>query len=468
MNNNSNDGEKYDIFNFLDEHIVENGKLHTHTSMHNPKGAYFIKASELDFFYQLYENALFNNKELHITEKHEEISPVIIDLDFRYELETHERKHNETHVKKIINLYIDEICNLFDVDRGDKRLSSFVFERDNIYKTKGITKDGIHIMFPYIVSLPVAQYYIRNNILKKIEEIINDLEFKNPIADVVDRSIISPNTCWLLFGSNKDKPKGNPYKLKYTFDGDGNKTVIEDYDFEGNSLVKFFSIRNKSDSDLTFIREDKLSILELTNKKKIVKIKPLISIDYSPDRIAELVAIFSQDRSENYTNWLEVGWALHNIDPNSQELLNIWIEFSKKSSKYTEGICEREWEKSKSEGLTIKSLHYWAKIDNYHKYLEFKNKDINKFIDISIKTQSNYDIAFVLYKMYEYDFIYSDNEWYTYKNHIWHRETDGMSLRQKISTELCKKYFIIISNYNTFAISSDITEEEKEEYKKKR
>ena len=69
--------------------------------------------------------------------------------------------------------------------------------------------------------------------------------------------------------------------------------------------------------------------------------------------------------------------------------------------------------------------------------------------------------------MYEYDFIYSDNDWYIFKNHIWHKEMDGMSLRQKISTELCNKYFRVISNYNIMAVSSELTEEEKEEYKKK-
>ena len=33
MNTESNKEYKYDIFSFLDEHIVENGKVHTHTSM---------------------------------------------------------------------------------------------------------------------------------------------------------------------------------------------------------------------------------------------------------------------------------------------------------------------------------------------------------------------------------------------------------------------------------------------------
>jgi hypothetical protein len=171
--------------------------------------------------------------------------------------------------------------------------------------------------------------------------------------------------------------------------------------------------------------------------------------------------MLNESRIENYSQWLEVGWVLHNIDPNSDELLDIWIDFSKKSDKFKEGECEKIWEKSKNEGLSLATLHYWAKIDNYPKYKEFRDKDVDNYIESSIKTQSNYDIAIVLYKMYEYDFVYCSEDWYIYKNHRWNRENDGMSLRQKISTELCDKYFRIISDYNKLAGSENITEEEK-------
>lgn len=472
MNQNSNDAKKYDIFNFLDDHIVEKGKVHTHTSMGKPYGSYFIKPTELDTFYHLYEEAIFNNHELHITERREEIAPIIIDLDFKYELDTNERKHNKQHIVKIINLYIEEICNLFNIEHNDKRLTCFVFERDQIYLTKGgLKKDGIHMMFPFIISYSDAQYYIRDNILKKIGDIINELGLKNTISDIVDLSIIKPNSGWCLYGSNKYLPevKNDPYKLKYIFESGNNEVDIVDY-FEAKNinLTQFFSIKNKKESELTSVKEDKISILESNNKKKTTKISKISAhINYDPLRINELISILSVQRSDNFSQWLEVGWALHNIDPNSQELLDIWIDFSKKSSKFKEGVCEKEWERSKLEGLTIKSIHYWAKIDNYAKYMEYKNKDIEKFIDVTIKTQSNYDIAYVLYKMYEYDFTYSDNDWYIYKNHVWHKETDGMSLRQKISTELCDKYFRIISLYNKMSINPQLTDEEKEEFKKK-
>lgn len=471
MSLNNKNMEDYNIYKFLEERAVQSG--HTHTSMCNPKGSYYIEEHDLDTFYEFYEKALFDN-ELHITEKHCEISPIIIDLDFKYELETFERKHKVNHIEKIVNLYVSEICNIFDIDRNDKRLISFIFERDELYKIKGITKDGVHIIFPNIVSHPDAQYYIRNNILKKIGELIADLGLKNVISDIVDKSVIAPNTCWLLYGSNKDRPKGNPYRLKYIFDGDVSEISPEDYFGEEHvNLARFFSIRGRKVSDLIPIRADKLNLLVAITKKKIVKTKSNSYINYDIERIRELVSILSNERVENYSQWIEVGWMLHNIDPCNDELLEIWINFSKNSKKFVEGECEKLWDNMKSEGLTIATLHYWAKIDNYAKYNELRNKDINKHIETSIKTQSNYDIAYVLHKMYEYDFVYCDNDWYMYKNHRWHKETDGMSLRQKISTELHEKYARLMSYYNQVAggkvliDNHELTEEEKEEYKKK-
>ena len=470
MTNYLNGTMQHDIFKFLEEHIVENGQVSTHTSMGNPKGSYYIKDKDLDKFYELYDKALFDSIYLHITERHEEISPIIIDLDFKYSIDTYERKHTIDHLIKIIKLYIDEIINLFNIEKGNNKLISFVFERDTLYsaKTNTVKKDGIHIIFPFIISHSPSQYYIRDNILKKIGDVINDLDIKNNIPDIVDRSIISPGTCWLLFGSNKPIPevKNNPYKLKYIFNENVNEVSMEDYFQNTNiSLTRFFSIRNRKDSDLTPIRDDKISLLETT--KIIKKKKQVYPINYDIQKIRDLVSMLNESRNEIYSQWIEVGFVLHNIDPNSEELRDIYIDFSKKSDKFKEGECEKIWEKCKNEGLSLATLHYWAKIDNYPKYKEFRDKDVDNFIESSIKTQSNYDIAMVLYKMYEYDFKYSDNDWYTYRNHRWHKETDGMSLRKLISTELVKKYGAIITFYNKLSTNPDTTEEEKEEYKKK-
>ena len=161
--------------------------------------------------------------------------------------------------------------------------------------------------------------------------------------------------------------------MKYIFDGNAEELDIENY-FGDNPVLlsKFFSIRNRKDSDLVEIREGKIP--DISNKKKSIKTKLVSYINYEPEKIRELVFILSSERADNYSQWIEVGWVLHNIDPNSQELLDIWIDFSKQSTKFKDGECEKVWDSSKNEGLTIATLHYWAKIDNYQKYLEFKNE----------------------------------------------------------------------------------------------
>jgi P4 family phage/plasmid primase-like protien len=456
---------KYDIYNFLEEHRVEKGKTYTHTSMGKPCGAYFIKIEELEFFYQLYEKAILSGYDLHIVEKHEEYGPIIIDLDFRFDLEINERKHNSTHIEKIIEIYVNEICAVFDIEKDDHRLTCFVFERDQIYKSNGVTKDGIHLMFPLLISHPPPQHAVRNNILKKIGPLLSDIPLINPISDVVDKAVIESSP-WLLFGSKK--PNCEPYKITYIYNGLIQNIPIETYDFGGQSLVKFFSIRNKSESSLIPVRSDKLDLIDTITKKKLNN-KPKLSskLSYDIEQIKEFIALLDTKRAENYTDWIQLGWALHNIDPNSKELLDIWIEFSKSSSKFKEGGCEDLWEKSKNEGLTIRSIHHWAKKDSPKEYEKIMDKDISKLIISTTTSPTNYDIANVLFIMYKYDFKYSGSEWYIFNNHTWVKEIDGYSLRQKISNNLCDKYFRLMSDYNKCISQDNITEEEREEYKKK-
>ena len=66
---------------------------------------------------------------------------------------------------------------------------------------------------------------------------------------------------------------------------------------------------------------------------------------------------------------------------NEYELLEDWIEFSAKSSKFdnTGNECEKLWDNFKSNDFTIGTIvKYWAKMDNPTKYREWSlNKNVN-------------------------------------------------------------------------------------------
>ena len=35
--------------------------------------------------------------------------------------------------------------------------------------------------------------------------------------------------------------------------------------------------------------------------------------------------VILDERTDNQVSWMEVGWALHNIDPNNSKYLNLWL-----------------------------------------------------------------------------------------------------------------------------------------------
>ena len=469
--NHSSSKMDYTIHQFLQENVVEKGKKYTHTSMGKPAGSYYIEKENLDTFYHLYEKAIHNNVQLHITEKHDIYGPMVIDLDFRYNHEVMTRQHTTSHLEKIIQIYNEAIIDMLIIDKNDEKLNAFVFQRDEIYRINGITKDGIHIIYPKIVTYPEVQYKIRENVLKKIVPILEDLPLTNKAHEIVDKAVIYNNN-WLMYGSSKYNPKItlNPYQLVAIYSPKIEMIDIKSYHFDVDNLAHFFSIRDKEEKELIKVKEEKMVEIEnIKIKKKITlrKKKSIIVDDF--EEIKDLINILNDERADDYTDWLSLGWLLHNIDPDSQELLDLWIEFSKRSSKFKEGYCEKEWSKAKNEGLGLPTLHYWAKRDNAEKHKNIVEKSLNKLVEKSIKTVTHCDIANVLHKLYQYDFKYSNHDWYKFENHVWIKESDGISLRKKISTDLCNVYYKIMSHYNKLQTCNDpsITDEDREEYKNK-
>ena len=82
--------------------------------------------------------------------------------------------------------------------------------------------------------------------------------------------------------------------------------------------------------------------------------------------VAMLRCINPLDRTD-YDGWLEVGMALHDVDPG---LLSDWVEWSRQmGDHFDEMECFRKWSSfEKNPGgsrLTIRSLHHWAKQGGY-------------------------------------------------------------------------------------------------------
>jgi P4 family phage/plasmid primase-like protien len=103
-----------------------------------------------------------------------------------------------------------------------------------------------------------------------------------------------------------------------------------------------------------------------------------------------------------------------------------------------------EWSKMKHKknGITKRSIMYWAKQDAFDEYEKVKQTTIDHFIEETLFTQTEFDKAQVLHKMFSDRYVCSsltNKTWHTFKNHRW--ETDkGMTLRLAISKDMYNLY----------------------------
>lgn len=74
------------------------------------------------------------------------------------------------------------------------------------------------------------------------------------------------------------------------------------------------------------------------------------------------LAALSPSRADDYNEWCTVGMILKSID---DSLLYEWDNWSRQSSKYKPGECEKKWKSFKKNGVSIGTLAHWAKQDGW-------------------------------------------------------------------------------------------------------
>lgn len=104
-------------------------------------------------------------------------------------------------------------------------------------------------------------------------------------------------------------------------------------------------------------------IKSLLENRPLVVPQAFINFKIEHEEVNSLVNMLSSERADNEPEWKQVGWALKNM---SEDYLENWIEFSKKSPKFTPGECEALWSKFSKEnsGLGKGSIYMWAKQDS--------------------------------------------------------------------------------------------------------
>lgn len=447
------------FYSFMSKMLINKGSSHTHTSMNTPKGSYYIQSKDNERFYDLYTDALKNNETLHITEKHKDISPILIDFDFRLNIsdgESYDKHSYSTEdILYVLNTYMVNLMKYVHTPMTEIEIYFQEKSQPVINYDKNIVKDGFHIIIPDIVTRPSVQNIIRQNILEQLHSYLqNKIKYVNTITDVFDEDVIYKNN-WMMYGSCK--PDCESYKVTRVFNYnvvDGNIVELSNITERINdidALVLRMSIRNKYDENK--ILHDKYEEVQkyeefMTNKKKIVdrvvgtrmNNKKVTTVNSDElETIKKVIMILSPTRSDNYNDWIRLGWCLRNID---NSLLPTWIEFSKLSSKYTDGECDKVWSYMREGELGVGTLYMWARKDNYDMYKDIVSKDVRSLVIESL-TATDYDIGRVIFKIYahEYKCVSIDKKkYYEFVDHRWQECEQGYTLRNKMSTEVFAEY----------------------------
>jgi P4 family phage/plasmid primase-like protien len=473
-------GINEDLRSFINKYRVEKGvKIFTNTSIGLPKVSLNIPDENYDDFLNLYGLAMTNGVPLYFTEKPVEPSPLRVDIDFRFTIpddksglyssqssnsslnnnRKYERLYNDDNIYKIVDSYFNIIAKYLNIADEDK--IAYVMEKPNPVEFRNKLKDGIHIIFPNIIIANNAQHFIRRKIIDICDIIFKDLPICNDYESIIDKAIIDIN-CWQMYGSKK--PDCDTYRVSSIYKYINDKTEKVEYNLNARDEIKFiklFSMRKKVNYDINCIKEEYITeitqyskhILPALDQKLKSKVQNNIlgkALNNDKRYVSEDELIFikklvneclSTSRADNYTDWINLGWVLRNID---YRLLETWVDFSKISSVYIEGECQLLWDKMRKDNMGIGTLRWWAKQDNLTKYNEVVNKSIIRLIDEALGSDgSHFDIACVVYAIFKDEFkaITKDN-WYKYdrEKHKWVRAREGLELRKILSVDICKKF----------------------------
>jgi P4 family phage/plasmid primase-like protien len=435
--------------------------FHSHVSMINPKGKYQLNRNKIDNFWDEYCRIIEStaSPNLGIAEKPQPFLPILVDVDIKVkdtDLEYGEKIYSENHIDQVIHIYQNVIRKIID-NVQDEHLICFVLEKP-LYRVGDYIKNGFHLHFPYtFLSKTDHQQYLLPKVKKQIEDakVFADLGFEHS-SELIDDSYT--RNAWLLYGCKKDENM-KPYLLSKIIDGDGNEITIQEalqeyflYDTDENRInlsgkEEFYLPRVLSIIPLNRKCSEVISNINLlikednrkSKERKEIKKYQSESVQEEINQAKELLQFISDDRADNYNDWMYIGWILYNISDGTEDGLNLWMEFSSRiPDKFDEEKCVIEWGKMVKKNLSLGTLKFYASQDNPDGYLAFRKGKQNEFIMARVSSFSHNDIAKYLFEEYGNKYkcaSISYNSWYQYENHRWKQIDDAQSLREKISND---------------------------------
>jgi P4 family phage/plasmid primase-like protien len=449
---------------FLDRFPKKNKHTHTVYGGDIKSGAYTIPHEEVETLHNLVGKAIhIKGNRISMVEKVQDITRLVIDLDLKWKDEITERQYNEHVIMAIVNDIMSKVGEFYKV--SEEQMFCMVMEKDTFLPAKHKEykfKDGIHLLFPYIIAEKKTYRTLRESLIKTdYSEFFKNEGFippSNTMEEIVDENIYKGGN-WFIYGCGK--PNEIIYVLKRIYKKSSDNLTripIDLYIDDKIELVKMNSVKLQNEITVEYTEN-------LKNKMSGGNLKKSMSIENVPAQTEnmevvnrakthdieiakKLALVLSQERATSQSTWIEVGYCLHSISPT---LLPAWIGFSKKWELWVDSKdCEKQWDwfnKNNNNNYTIGSLHYWAKSDSPDDYKKIIRDSLSVLVHSSVGSSGSHsDVANVIYHYFKDCFVCAnikDSSWYYFnerKGGKWEETEMGHELRKRLSNDIVDVY----------------------------
>lgn len=456
---------------FLEKHkVTGKDQMFTHWSFGDEYSSkYCILSDELDEFHTLYCADLRNGIAQFLTEKSTPVGMIRVDLDMKYEGQVDEHRHTQDQIIAFTKAWMAEMKEYIQLP---EQVEIFALEKD--YPTynpaKKKSNSGIHLQVPEIKTKSKVEEAVRRKLVPRMEEFFGtELGLLDSWEKIYDKQPLTHTNNWALLGSKKKDEGALPYQLRYSMiwnSSTGNITVNDKIAVHVTpELLTKHTVRSTEEEltpltelgkDITTKHEEQVVRAQSRGRSTFREEQPS-SRGSSPGRnyIAPITEIqekyvrahvmnLNSERYTNYSEWAKWGQCLKNIHP---DLESVWLDFSAQDPRYKEVEAHRMWQsfgfRVEGERIGLGSLRYTSRLDNYDGFQQIEEGNIDRLVDESAVSGTEYDVSQVIYAKYRDEFKcaqFKNNDWYHYVGHIWRNTENGVELQRRLSSDIAKLY----------------------------
>ena len=390
-----------------------------------------------------------NNKGYHERIHCDKVYTLFCDVDGLYNNYSDYKINDKTEDEQL-NIFKSNLKEFFK-DFFQKDLTKFTITKNNGYVK--IDKDDPNKMIYGSYHVYCNEYKMTGNYQKIFWERFAQKYYATNVH-IVDPSIFIKGRWFRSMNQHKAGIKGVEHII---LEGKTIDTICENLDGREDLDYLFENIDVITKTPKIVSTKQKRSIM----KKELSIIKKEQPIVKNND-IKNLLECLNIKRSDNYNDWYKCGLIIKYELGESG--FNDFNSFSMKSKKYDKNEVFKMYENFKphEKGLTISTLHYWAKLDNLELYNKlFEHFDFNSFF-------SNTAVSNHFKILFGDRFIYNDGCLYYFNGVYWKQDNKELLMLHNFLKE--DYYFILIDllhQYDKKHINTTIQDDVNSDHVKK-